>query len=169
MKIINISSLILFMITVNACSIIDLPIQVYDKASEIVFPSGEKLKWEKVSIGVGPKANKNFPVAVDIVMIFEEDLVGRISELSANDWFKSKKSVTNTFPIEIELKSWELAPGDTLQIPSSFFGERRVFAVLAFADYFSEGEHRIRIDHLQGGVVLEFGVDGFSAFSIGKK
>ena len=90
MKIINVSSLILFMITVNACSVIDLPIQVYDKASEFVFPSGEKLKWEKVSIGVGPKANKNFPVAVDIVMIFKEDLVGRISELSANDWFKSK-------------------------------------------------------------------------------
>ncbi|OUW01356.1 MAG: hypothetical protein CBD16_05675 [Betaproteobacteria bacterium TMED156] len=168
MKIINISSLFLVLAILNACSVIELPAKAYDTAKEFVFPSGEKLRWKKVSIGVGQKANKNFPVAVDIIMIFKEELVNRITELPANDWFNSKKYIVNTFPTGLAIKSWELAPGDTLQIPSSFFGEKRVFAVFAYADYFSEGEHKIRIDHLKGGVVLEFGIDGFFAYSIGK-
>ena len=75
----------------------------------------------------------------------------------------------NTFPKEISVKSWELAPGDLLQVPSSFFGEERIFAVVAFADYFSDGEHRVRIDQLRGGVILEFGIEDFSAFSITRK
>ncbi len=169
MRIINNLAFFLLLITVSACSVIDLPIKAYDSAKEFVFPSGEKLRWEKVSIGVGKKANKNFPVAVDIVMIFKEELVDRISELPAKSWFNSKKNIFNTFPTALAIKSWELAPGDTLQIPSSFFGQRRVFAVLAYADYFTDGDHKIRIDHLKGGVVLEFGIDGFSAFSIEKK
>ena len=154
---------------ISACSVIDIPVKAYDTAKELVFPSGEKLRWDQVSMGVGEQANKNFPVAVDIVLIFEEELVPRVSKLTANDWFKSKNYVLKTFPLDLAVNSWELAPGDSLQIPSSFFGKERVFAVMAFADYFSDGEHRVRIDHLKGGVILEFGVDDFSAFSIGKK
>ncbi len=163
--------LILFIILqlISACSVIDIPAKAYDVAKEFVFPAGEKLRWEKVTIGVGEQANKNFPVAVDIVLIFNEKLVTRLSKLTANDWFKSKNYIVKTFPLDLAVKSWELAPGDSLQIPPSFFGKERVFAVIAFADYFSDGEHRVRIDHLKGGVILEFGIDDFSAFSIKKK
>ena len=163
--------LILFFILqlITACSVIDIPVKAYDVAKEFVFPSGEKLMWEEVTIGVGREANKNSPVAVDIVLIFNEDLVKKVSELSSTDWFKSKNYVLKTFPQDLAVKSWELAPGDSLQIPSSFFGNDRVFSVIAFADYFSTGEHRVKIDHLKGGVVLEFNVDDFSAFSIKRK
>ena len=170
MKSFYLTILIFCSIFLSSCSILDVPVKAYDVAKEFVFPSGEKLRWDKVSIGVSQQANKNSPVAVDIVMIFDESLVPKIFQIPAGEWFNSKKSMfINTFPKEISVKSWELAPGDLLQVPSSFFGEERIFAVVAFADYFSDGDHRIRIDELAGGVVLEFGVDDFSAYSIGKK
>ena len=159
----------LFIQLIIACSVIDIPIKAYDVAKEFVLPSGEKLKWEQVTIGIGRDANKNSPIAVDIVLIFNEDLVKKVSELTSADWFKSKNYVLKTYPQDLTVNSWELAPGDSLQIPSSFFGKERVFSVIAFADYFSEGEHRVRIDHLKGGVILEFNVDDFSAFSIKRK
>ena len=154
---------------ISACSVIDIPAKAYDVAKEFVFPSGEKLKWEEVTIGVGREANENSPIAVDIVLIFNEGLVKKVSELTSSDWFKSKNYVLKTFPQDLVVKSWELAPGDSLQIPSSFFGNERVFSVIAFADYFSAGEHRVKIDHLKGGIVLEFNADDFSAFSIKRK
>ena len=154
---------------ISACSVIDIPVKAYDVAKEFVFPSGEKLRWEQVTMGVGREANKNSPIAVDIVLIFNEGLVTKVSELTSSDWFKSKNYILKTFPQDLAVKSWELAPGDSLQIPSSFFGTERVFSVMAFADYFSDGEHRVRIDQLRGGVILEFGIEDFSAFSITRK
>ena len=164
-------SLTSFMILhlISACSVIDIPVKAYDVAKEFVFPSGEKLRWEQVTMGVGREANKNSPIAVDIVLIFNEGLVTKVSELTSSDWFKSKNYILKTFPQDLAVKSWELAPGDSLQIPSSFFGTERVFSVMAFADYFSDGEHRVRIDHLRGGVILEFDINDFSAFSILRK
>ncbi len=150
----------------SACSVLDKTVQVYDSAKEFVFPSGEKLRWEKVSMGVGENANKNFPIAVDIAMIFEEGLVPRIEKLTANDWFKSKKNILNSFPTGLVIKSWELAPGDSLQVPSTFFGKERIFAVVAFADYFTDGDHRARIDKLEGLILLEFGDESFSAYAV---
>ena len=152
----------------SSCSVLDKTVQVYDSAKEFVFPSGEKLKWEKVSIGVGEKANKNFPISVDIAMIFEEGLVPRIEKLTSNDWFKSKKQILNTFPTGLAVKSWELAPGDSLQVTSTFFGKERIFAVVAFADYFTDGDHRARIDKLEGLILLEFGNESFSAYAVNR-
>ena len=124
--------------------------------------------FHSVHCGVSFQFAANY-LAVDIVLIFNEGLVTKVSELTSSDWFKSKNYILKTFPQDLAVKSWELAPGDSLQIPSSFFGTERVFSVMAFADYFSDGEHRVRIDQLRGGVILEFGIEDFSAFSITRK
>ena len=71
MKSFYLTILIFFSIFLSSCSILDVPVKAYDVAKEFVFPSGEKLRWDKVSIGVSQQANKNSPVAVDIVMIFQ--------------------------------------------------------------------------------------------------
>ena len=75
-----IAFIILF--SIGACSVLDKTLLVYDSAKEFVLPSGEKLRWDKVSLGVGERANKNFPIAVDIAMIFEEGLVAKIEKMT---------------------------------------------------------------------------------------
>ncbi len=161
-----IAFIILF--SIGACSVLDKTLLVYDSAKDFVLPSGEKLRWDKVSLGVGERANKNFPIAVDIAMIFEEGLVAKIEKMTAGDWFKSKKYILNTFPTGLAIKSWELAPGDSLQVPSNFFGEERIFGVIAFADYFTDGDHRARIDKLEGIILLEFDEESFSAYAVNR-
>ena len=153
---------------ISGCSLLDKTFLVYDSTKEFIFPSGEKLRWDKVSLGVGEQANKNFPIAVDIAMIFEEGLVPKIEKMTASDWFKSKKHILNTFPTGLAIKSWELAPGDSLQVPSNFFGEERIFGVIAFADYFTDGDHRARIDKLEGLILLEFDEESFSAYAVNR-
>ena len=150
-----------------SCSVLDVPLKAYTAAKEFAFPAGEKLNWEQVSIGMGPGANKDFPLTVDVVIVLKESLVSKISNLSAKDWFQAKRDFIQAFDTHLVVKSWELAPKDVLRIPAKMFGDERIFAAFAFADYLVLGDHRVRIDQLEGVILLEFGDDSFAAF--GKK
>lgn len=132
-------------------------------AKDFVMPPGRILEWDSVVFNMPPAVNRNFPVAVDIVSIHDPALVEKILGMKAADWFAVRDSLLKTYPTGLQSKSWELAPGDSKRIAGDLFRERRVFAVVAFADYFALGEHRVRLDELRGVVTLEFDSTDFSA------
>ena len=51
---------IFFSIFLSSCSILDVPVKAYDVAKEFVFPSGEKLRWDKGFSLTKAEATANF-------------------------------------------------------------------------------------------------------------
>lgn len=133
------------------------------EAKDFVLPAGRILDWDSVVFVMPPAVNRNFPVAVDIVSVHDQALVEKMLTMKAADWFAARDGLLKTYPTGLHSQSWELAPGDSKRIAAERFRERRIFAVLAFADYFAAGEHRVRLDELRGVITLEFDSSDFSA------
>lgn len=123
---------------------------------------GTRLAWKEVLIDASEGANQNSPVAIDIVFALDEASIDRLTALTASKWFSTRADLLRTFPGTVSYKSWELTPGQTLRLPGSTFGSPNVVAVFVFADYLAPGEHRVRVEQLQNGIIVQLGAKGFS-------
>lgn len=123
---------------------------------------GTRLAWKEVVIDAAEGANQNSPVAIDIVFALDEASIDRLTALTASKWFSTRADLIRTFPGTVSYKSWELTPGQTLRLPGSTFGSPNVVAVFVFADYLAPGEHRVRVEQLQNGIIVQLGAKGFS-------
>jgi len=132
------------------------------RALNLVGIKGGILDWSQVVIAAAPGANQNSPVAVDIVLVLEEPALEKLAALSAAKWFQTRSDLLKTFPGTLSYRSWEVPPGQTIRVPGSTFGSPSVVAVFVFADYMAPGEHRMRVEQLQNGIILELGPRGFT-------
>ena len=98
------------------------------------------------SVTVAKNANGNSPIAVDLVLIFDEDLVKKLSALTSREWFKQRDQFKQDFPGDTGFSSleWEWIPNQNV-LPLSFPTKGKLEAVVIFANYTSEGAHRARI------------------------
>ena len=135
----------------------------FQSAKNAVIPPGKALNWETVTFAMQPAVNMNFPLAIDIVTIYEPALVDKVLGMKASDWFATKDSLLKTYPKALQSRSWELAPGESKIVDGKPFREKHVFAAVSFADYFAQGDHRIRLDELEGSIRLEFEANDFNA------
>lgn len=131
------------------------------------LPTWSSYQWPEMTVVAAPDANLNSPVALDLVFIREADvaMVEKVSALPAAKWFASRVELVKTFPAAISYKSWELAPGQTLKVPSivfDSFGSPRVVAVFLFADYLTPGDHRLRAEQLQKHIIVQLGPKDFT-------
>lgn len=152
--------LTLALLSLTACGILDyiIPKGMMDFAS----PKGIKLDWDGVTILAANDANLNSPVALDVVLLKDEASLNLLTTLPATKWFASRGELEKTFPQVISYKSFEVVPGQTLRVAATEFGSARVAGVLMYADYLTPGEHRIRVDQLQGAVSVQLGTRDFT-------
>lgn len=108
------------------------------------------------------KANLNTAVALEIVLVRNEDLLKKASELTAAKWFELREDIRKTYPGGFESFKWELVPGQDLRLSSDRFKDKRAFAVLVYANYLTPGEHRARIDSYQSGATIRLLPKGFT-------
>lgn len=130
-----------------------------------VAPQGAKLEWESISMQVVAGANRDFPLAIDVVMVGDEALAQRLSGMSSREWFAARDSLRKTNPETLEFDSVEIAPGESLKQSGKRWSGRRVFAALVFADYFADGNHVARLESLKGRLHMEFGVTDISVYA----
>ncbi len=135
---------------------------------DYVMPAGVKLDWESVTVSVAAGANRDYPLAIDVVLVSDEALAQRLLAMSARDWFSARNSLRKTYPDVLSVDSLELAPGESLTLPGKRWSGRRVTAALVFADYLVTGPHLARIDSLRGRIQLVFGANEFTAYSLEK-
>jgi type VI secretion system protein len=135
---------------------------VVNKAMNLVTFKGTRLAWSQVVIAAADGANLNSPVAVDIVLVVDEAALEKLAALPASKWFQARADMLRTFPGTYIYKSWEVAPGQTLRLPGDSFGSPSVVGVFVFADYLTPGEHRMRVEQLQDGIIVELGARGFT-------
>ncbi len=89
--------------------------------------------------------NQNQSVAFDLVIIYEPELVEKLLEMSARQWFSEREQLKRDHPSEFFTWEWEIAPGQVIPL-FPLRGTKGAQALLVFANYASEGVHRARLD-----------------------
>ncbi len=127
-----------------------------------ILPEGSYLSWSSVTLVADDDANLNSAVAVDVVMLHDEDTLGLVQNLPAAKWFATKDDLLKTFPKGLSYQTAELVPEQTLQIKQEMFLQKRQVATIVFANYLTPGEHRVRVDQLKGQLLIQLGTKTFT-------
>ncbi len=144
----QLSIIIIFVFTMNlflpSCGIKTL-------ATRTKAMMGGKLNVEVI---VSEDVNQNRPIALDLIVVYDEKLLEQILEMSSKDWFEKKNQIRRDYLKGEGFDSWEWewVPGQS--VPSQRLPLKpKAMSGFIFADYLSKGKHRYRIDPF-GGVKI---------------
>lgn len=100
---------------------------------------------EKISISLDFDANQDSATAVDLVFVYDPNLLKALMKMKASDYFASSDQIKRDYPEMVEVMHWELTPGQVaIEHPVTEKSDYPIAAFL-FADYFSPGTHRLRV------------------------
>lgn len=133
-----------------------------NKTMNLVTFRGTRVDWKVVVIAAAEGANQNSAVAVDFVFVHDEATIEKVAALPASKWFATRAELARTFPGTLSYRSWEVSPGQVLRLPGETFNAPVVEAVFVFADYLAPGEHRMRVELLRDGIIVQLGARGFT-------
>jgi type VI secretion system protein len=106
---------------------------------------GEEVRIDSIGITVLEKANNNSPVPVDLVFIGKrEPLANEFAKITAADWFARRQQFLRDFPEDIDVRSYEVVPGQILPVEKVEKPKVRA-AGFIFVNYAAPGAHRYRI------------------------
>jgi type VI secretion system protein len=103
-----------------------------------------EVKVDTVTFVAAPNANDNSPVAIDLVIAYDQMLLGELVKLPARQWFERREQFRRDYPETIQIESWELTPGQT-RAAQPIDVRRQSIGALVFANYLTPGEHRVRV------------------------
>ncbi|PWT90875.1 MAG: hypothetical protein C5B56_04715 [Proteobacteria bacterium] len=91
-------------------------------------------------------ANQNQPVAVDVLLVRDKDLIKKLMAMPASDWFEKRAQIMRDYPDPKELVVFhrEWVPGQVVPC-SSLALKPMPRATILFAHYFGKGDHRARL------------------------
>ena len=93
-----------------------------------------------IEVKVMPEANDNSPVAVDLLIVYDEKLIDELLKIPATDWFAKRKQFLADHPA-VKVQGWEWVPGQVVEPIKIEYGAGARNVVL-YADYHTEGDHR---------------------------
>ena len=124
----------------------------------------------QLEVRVSPDANDDRPVPVDVVFVWDKQMAGKLGALTAKDWFDKKTALRHDDPNEraFTVRDWEWVPGQ--QVPDIDLAVRPAArqwlrAIFVFANYRTEGPHRVRIT--PGAATLALLKDDLTTETIG--
>jgi type VI secretion system protein len=96
-----------------------------------------------IEVKVDPNVNEDNPVAVDVVVVYNDKLVDALLKKPASEWFdeRKKKQFLADHPGELLVEHREWVPGQTVD-PFKIAYQSGAHRVIVFAHYQTEGEHR---------------------------
>lgn len=100
-----------------------------------------------VRLDADPKINQDSPVPVELVVVYDKELLAKLAGMTARDWFQNREQTRKDHPGDEDFVSmgWEIVPGQSMPAQTlSFASGAR--GGLVFADYFADGAHRARVD-----------------------
>lgn len=107
-----------------------------------------------VRTDIVPAANGSQPVAVDLVLARDKDLIKKLVTLSAADWFENRAQYFRDYPDPKDLQVFhrEWVPGQIVPCANITMVPMPK-ATIVFANYFTKGDHRARIKNAQSSVI----------------
>jgi type VI secretion system protein len=127
---------------------------------------GDKVKWDELTLSASDDVNNNSPVAIDVVFVTDDAMLARLAELPASKWFAARADLASTFPKALRYWSWEVVPGQHVDVPGETFERQRVAAALVFANYADPGAHRVRIEQFSGRLAVQLDNNTFSVSAL---
>lgn len=114
-----------------------------------------------IQVRIAENANRNQPVAVDLLIVNDPKLLEQLMKLPAKDWFEQRDQFKRDYPKTTGFESWEWewTPGQVvpdLVLPLKVKAEAGVI----FARYYTQGDHRARFDPLKN-ILIEFQEEDF--------
>ena len=103
-----------------------------------------------VKVTISENANQNNPIALDLVIVYDERLLDQLIGMSSKDWFVKREQIKRDYldGTGLEYWSWEWVPGQGVPIQELPL-KSMAKGGLVFADYYSPGTHRFRIDQFK--------------------
>jgi type VI secretion system protein len=100
----------------------------------------------ELEVRTDPGINQDSPVQVEILVIYDDQLLQQVLAMTAQSWFAKRETIRRSYGDDFYIsRYWELVPGQPR------FGESLSFSVgaratVVFANYASTGDHRERRD-----------------------
>ncbi len=111
---------------------------------------------EEVTFESTPNSNHNHVAPIDLVVVYDPQLIATFLALSANDYFEKKKQLLRDNPDKFEIFSWEPIPGIFVPPQHVVLSHALPQAGILFANFVTPGDHRIRIGKDTGiKIILE--------------
>lgn len=110
------------------------------------------VKTQLIRFEVDDRANLNHPIAVDLVAIYDQELLKQIVALPASGWFNKRLDLKKDYPASLLNWEWEFVPdqqaqeGLSFKVPSEI---REAQGLVLFAKYISPGNHRERLERFE--------------------
>ena len=100
----------------------------------------------RIEFRISDKLNDDYPVAVELIVVYTKDLEKEIAALTASEWFAQRAQYLRDFSLEeMEAFRWEWVPGQSAA-PQEFSYRRGARAAVVFASYATPGDHRVRVE-----------------------
>ncbi len=101
-------------------------------------------------VAVAADANDRTPIPVDVVFVWDKDVVAKVGALTAIDWFAAKPQFRQDDPTHrlLTVCEWEWVPGQAvpdinLTVPVA--ARRWIRGVFLFTNYRAPGAHRLTV------------------------
>lgn len=134
-----------------------LLLSIKEKVFRVIFPlmalglvscTNEELpelSMQSVSIYAQPDANQNSAIAVDLVLVYNQELLKTVGKMSAGKYFASSKQLLLDNPSLLDIWHWELIPGQIVDnfVPPQDKGD--AYGGYVFANYLTPGDHRVKV------------------------
>jgi type VI secretion system protein len=105
-------------------------------------------------------ANNEYPLAMDVVYVYDDELLAKVLAMTAREWFDQRQTLMNTVDEgTLDTWSWEWTPGHDTTVAIPLSGS--VVGAVVFVNYFSVGQHRARIDPARDARI-DLGFDRFT-------
>lgn len=89
--------------------------------------------------------NGDRPVAVDLLVVYDDGLQKELLGLTAADWFAKRKTYLSVVPDpKLDHWGWEWVPGQQVE-PQRFDYRMGALSSIVFVSYASPGEHRAQL------------------------
>lgn len=104
-----------------------------------------ELSVSDVTIYAEPDANLNSAIAVDVVLVYDNELLGSISKMPASKYFEASNQLRLDNPSLLDVWRWELVPGQVVSRFPLDSDKGDAFGGIVFANYLTPGDHRVKI------------------------
>lgn len=113
-----------------------------------------------VRVHVSEQANGGNPVALDLLLVSDKNLLKELQKMTAGDWFARREQIIADHPKEglSVVRQWEWVPNQVIP-PEQLTVGTDIKAVIVFANYFNPGEHRAVIDPRAKGITINLDDD----------
>lgn len=98
---------------------------------------------QNVSFAASLDANENTAVSMDLVMVYEKNLLATIKKMTADQYFSGIDQIRLDNPEFLAIWRWEIVPGQVGNF--SLSPEKDAWGIVLFGDYQSPGDHRASV------------------------